>query len=548
MKTNVRRGLTALAFTGLLLSSNHWLFAQSNPPKEKEKDKEDSATLVLSPFVVEASCDVGYTATSTIAGCRMGATVGGAKDTNFFRDVVKRAEFPLPSTITAEGLFSEYDLPLKSQQSSSHDLLILNGEAMPARLLTQPDVRYLAQIGFSSGLDAKTWHREPLNLIAVVDKSGSMSGQPLDLVKKSLHKILSQLGPDDQLSIVLYGDRSHVHLEPTRTTKENQDDIAGSIDAIVSSGSTNMEAGLKVGFALARRSQETFEGRTRVMQFTDERPNTGDTSPEGFMGLMESASRDGIGQTTIGVGEEFGADLASKISAVRGGNLFFFPDLSTMEKTFSEELDTMVTELGYDMNLTIHPAPGLRLTGVYGIPGEMLQWEGEHSVHFHVTTLFLSKRKGAIYLAFAPDTENLPVHAYAKGQPLATVQLAYREANESETITSKLELPFVPATKASIGLKRGRTLVSEFLALKGAMTAHHNENNQIKARHLLSDLNAELKSSSDRALSKERKLVGNLLKSMHELSGRRHDQASLEKEKDEDTIVLNGCYYGEPAE
>ena len=93
------------------------------------------------------------------------------------------------------------------------------------------------------------------------------------------------------------------------------------------------------------------------------------------MGMMESASREGIGQTTIGVGVEFGAELASTVAAVRGGNLFFFPDLESMEKTFTEELDTLVTELAYDLDVTIRPSPGLRLTGVYGIPGEKLKWD-----------------------------------------------------------------------------------------------------------------------------------------------------------------------------
>jgi len=459
----------------------------------------------------------------------MGATVGGAKDSNYFRDTVKRGGFPHPNTITPEGLFSEYDLPLKSQDSKSHDLLILNGEAMPATLLTRPETRYLAQIGFSSGLDARTWHREPLNLVAVVDKSGSMSGQPIDLVKASLHQVLSQLGPDDQISIVLYGDRSHVHLEPTRTNADNKENIAAAIDAIEIAGSTNMEDGLKVGFALARRSQQSFHGRTRIMQFTDERPNVGDTSPEGFMGLMEAGSRDGIGQTTIGVGEEFGAELATKISSVRGGNLFFFPDVAEMTKAFTNDLDTMVTELAFDLDMQIRPAPGLRLTGVYGIPSEMLKWEGDRNVRFQVTTLFLSKHKGAIYLAFAPETEDLPVRAYAEGQPLASVQLSYRAANQSELTASKLELPLVSATKASLGLKRGRLLVSEYLALKGAMTAHLMENNQEKAHRLLDGLNTELAASSDRALKKERKLTASLLKSIGKLAGRGEQTAATDK-------------------
>ncbi|MEO6992462.1 MAG: VWA domain-containing protein [Lacunisphaera sp.] len=514
-----------VVIAGLLITSTQWLLAQ--PPAKKEKDRDDQI-VVLSPFCIEGS---------TFAGTRLGATVGGAKDTNYFRDAVKRGEFPHPNTITPEGLFSEYDLPLKSQNKGT-DLLLLNGEAMPAKLLTQPEVRYLAQIGFSSGLDARTWHREPLNLIAVVDKSGSMSGPRIALVKDCLHKMLSQLGSHDQLSLVLYGDRAHVFFEPTPVTESNRAKIDAAIDAIEINGSTNMEAGLQVGFELARQSQRSFHGRTRLMQFTDERPNVGDTSAEGFMGLMQAGSRDGIGQTTIGVGEEFGAELAAKVSSVRGGNLFFFADAKEMEKTFSEELDTLVTELAYDLDVKICPAPGLRLTGVYGIPGEMLKWEGDRNVRFHVTTLFLSKRRGAIYLTFAPEAENLPTRSYSENHSLASIQLSYLEQGKNESTASKLELPFIATDKASTGLKRGRILVDEYLALKGAMTAHLIENNQGKAHRLLDEFNTELKGSKDRALRKERQLVGSLLKSMGKLAG--HGEQASATDIPEDAIALNG--------
>src|SRR5262245_12305455 len=144
-----------------------------------------------------------------------GATPGGAKDISFFRDRVAAGEIPHPNVFTPEGLFSEHDLPLVAAKPCKQ-LFCVNGEAMEATLMVQPEVRYLAQLGFSSGLKQGEWKREPLNLIAVIDKSGSMSGQPLDLVKESLMQVVSQLNSDDQIGVVLYGDRVHVYLQPTK--------------------------------------------------------------------------------------------------------------------------------------------------------------------------------------------------------------------------------------------------------------------------------------------------------------------------------------------
>ncbi len=487
------------------------LFADQ--PKNKKDSEKDDDIIVLSPFEISG----------------MGATVGGAKDANFFRDSVDRGIFPHPNTITAEGLFSQHDLPLKAGRRGS-DLLLLNGEAMPAKLLTLPEVQYLAQIGFSSGLDARSWHREPLNLIAVVDKSGSMSGPRIELVKKCLHQLVSQLGPQDQLSIVLYGDRAHVFFEPMSATKENRAQIDEAIDGIEIDGSTFMEAGLKVGFDLARRTQKSFHGKTRLMQFTDERPNVGDTTAEGFMGLMEAGARDGIGQTTIGVGEEFGAELASKVSTVHGGNAFYFASAEAMEKTFKEELDTLVTELAYDLEVEIRPEAGLRVAGVYGLPGEMLAWEGERGVKFHVNTVFLSKRSGAIYIAFASEHADLPAPTISVGQSLARASLSYKQVDRDNLTHSDFPLALVSSRQASLGLKRGQYLVSEYLALKAAMTAHLVENKQEKAFALLDSLRTELCGVHDHSLRKEREMVEKLCQEMSKLSGHGEDVVTDEED------------------
>ncbi|MES2691993.1 MAG: VWA domain-containing protein, partial [Verrucomicrobiota bacterium] len=303
------------------------LVVSAQPPTEK---REEENVILLSHF--------------TVSSPTLGATPGGAKDVKFFRMTSGRGQVPHPNVLTPEGLFSEHDLPLELEEGGA-GLFRVQAQAVAARFEVLPEARYLAQLGLSSGLRADTWKRAPLNLVAVVDKSGSMSGEPLALVRASLKSALRQLRNGDQFGIVLYGDRSHVHLYPTPVTRANRRTIEQAIESIESTGSTNLEAGLQLGFEVARATKQGFTGNSRVMLFTDERPNVGDTSAAGFMALARAASLDGVGLTTIGVGVQFGAELATKVSSVRGGNLFFFPTGAEMKETFAEEFDTLVTEL-----------------------------------------------------------------------------------------------------------------------------------------------------------------------------------------------------------
>lgn len=448
------------------------------------------------------------------AEASMGATPGGAQDIGFFRDRVAAGEVPHPNTFTPEGLFSEHDLPLVTRTKCAQTLCAI-GEAMPAALLVQPEVRHVAQLGFSSGLDPRTFKRAPLHLVAVIDKSGSMSGQPLDLVKESLIKVLSQMGPDDELSIVLYGDRSHVYMQPTPV--RDRAAIARQIAGIVSAGSTNMEEGLAVGFQLA--SSHRFKGSTRVMLFTDERPNVGNTDAKSFMGMARDASRSGVGMTTVGVGVQFGAELATAISSVRGGNLFFFPDAGRMQKVFEEEFDTMVTELAHDMKLELRPAKGLKIVGVYGIPGKALKWLDGGAIALSVETIFLSRKKGAIFIALGSDTRpGLPETQVAPGTAVASVQLAYQERG-GQAVKAQVDLTSVLASAASEGLVRGRLLVDQATSLTRAAELHHEKNDQEGAYQAVHALASLYRQTVDPTLADERTLVFNLERTLARLSG-----------------------------
>jgi len=448
----------------------------------------------------------------------MGVTAGGAQDIAHFRDRVKDGQIPHPNVFTPEGLFSEHDLPLTSADPCGQ-LLCALGQATDARFIVQPEVRYLGQLGFSTNVDPEKFQRPHLNLVAVVDKSGSMNGQPLTLVRDSLHEVVRQMDADDQLTIVLYGSTTHVHLAATRITPKNEKKVHASIDAIVSEGSTAMEDGLKLGFAQARRSKKGFPGSTRVMLFTDERPNVGRTDAGSFMSMAESASKRGVGMTTIGVGVQFGAELATKVSSVRGGNLYFFPNRKEMMRVFEAELDTMVAELAHDVRLRFEPAKGMKLAGIYGIPGEKLKWANGGALEVEVATMFLSRKDGAIYVAVAPDgSASLPQGKVAEGDPVATVKVSYTPRAGKREHT-RAELTAVRPAMASVGLSRGLLLVDQVTTLKEATRKHHENNDQEGAYQLVHALASSFRGLADHDMKPERTLVLELESQLAKLSG-----------------------------
>ncbi|NGM52387.1 VWA domain-containing protein [Caulobacter sp. 602-2] len=435
---------------------------------------------------------------------------GGAQDINHFRGEAAASRMPMPDTLTPEGLMGGYDLQIPGKEACAR-VLCLTGEAMRAELPLSPADKMLVGLGFNSSIDAATWKRAPLNLVAVVDKSGSMQGGPLMRVRESLHQILEQLRPGDQLSIVLYGDRSYRHLEPT-VIGDKRAAIRLAIDAIESAGSTNMEAGLKVGYETAFATRDAFNGVTRVMLFTDEQPNVGRTDAESFMGMAKEASRKGVGLTTIGVGTQFDAPLATKVSSVRGGNLYFLRDKADVESVFSAKLDTMVSELAYDLTLTVKARPGYRISGVYGVPGDELKAGPDGAVSMTVPTAFLSTEGGGLFvsLAKAQGAAFLPEPVLTKGERLLDVDLRYVVAADGTEARQILAVA-APTDNASEGLRLAHVLLDEFQSLHRAATLHHRDGDEEGTYQVLRGFDGRLKAQADPRLEPERKLVAEML-------------------------------------
>ena len=478
--------MIAFTLAGLLAGSG---LAQT-PPDDKDREAADLSSIVVTATRIRQ---------------------GGAQDIGHFRQAAADGNMPRPESLTVEGLMGEHDLALETHRICAQ-LLCLDAEAMPAAIPSRPDDRIFVGLTFASNIDPVTWHRAPLNLVAVVDKSGSMSGEPLDLVRQSLRQIVGQMHDGDQLSIVLYGDESYVHLAPTPIAGAGRDKVLKAIDAIESAGSTYMEAGLKVGYATAFASARGFAGNTRMMLFTDEQPNVGATNAESFMGMAEAASRRGIGLTTIGVGVQFDGALASRVSSVRGGNLFFIADEDQVKKTFEKQLDTMVSEVAHDVRITMRPLDGYRITGVFGVPDGLMTDAGDGAVSVTVPTAFLSTNGGGIFASLGKSRAraDLPSAPIPPGAKLLDVDLAYVAAKDGKRGSDRLAVG-IPSATPSAPLRLAQLLVDEYQTLKQASIAFHLEGDPKKSFRLLSGLQGRLDQAGLGTLDGERKLVAQML-------------------------------------
>lgn len=162
-----------------------------------------------------------------------------------------------------------------------------------------PDGTALVRLGVTTE-DLDRSERPAANITFVIDTSGSMDIRDrLGMVKASLALLVKHLRTDDTISIVTYGDSASPVLAPTPV--EDWRDIVDAIDALQPGGSTNMEAGLLLGYEQARESFEADEINVVVLA-SDGVANVGVTDADVLTDEITQAGEEGIHLVTVGYG------------------------------------------------------------------------------------------------------------------------------------------------------------------------------------------------------------------------------------------------------
>ena len=103
----------------------------------------------------------------------------------------------------------------------------------------------------------------PKEMIFVLDCSGSMSGEPLALVKKAVRYALNNLNPDDTFQIIRFSDRlASFAKEPVKATPDNVRRGLSYLNGLNSEGGTEMLEGIKAALDFPHR-----DNRLRLVCF-----------------------------------------------------------------------------------------------------------------------------------------------------------------------------------------------------------------------------------------------------------------------------------------
>ncbi len=340
---------------------------------------------------------------ASLSKIKMGFAVGGAKDTVTFRENIQSGFLPKTTAITPEGLFYDYFFDTTADQGCTELFCPTYLRAISADPISGEENTYLA-VGLNSGLDVSDFERKPLDLIVVLDISGSMSAnmagyyyddEPPALEKMELAKnkmqaaneavvaLTEHLEKDDRFGIVLFNDQAHLAKPLSRVGDTDMAAIKSHVLEIRPQGGTNMEAGMRLADQMYSEIELSSNREQRMIVLTDAMPNRGRYGTDDFIQISEANAERGVYTTFIGVGLDFQTDLVEDITKVRGGNYYSVFTVKEFVDRMDKGFDHMVSPLVFDLKLNVD-APGYKIEEVYGSPDADLS-TGEI---IHVRTLF----------------------------------------------------------------------------------------------------------------------------------------------------------------
>ena len=393
----------------------------------------------LTILVVGGCADMGAASESPGGGGGGNVSFGGAQDMGQFRAMLERGEVPGPNTLDANGFFNEHFNAIPPTTCTG-ELCLTPGISIGRDWLTGKHQATL-QIAVSTPRDPSEFPRLPMNLVVVVDHSGSMaSDSRLEKVKTGLHTLVDNIDDGDRISIISFDDT--VTIDAPFADTLDREVLHDAVDRLQPRGGTNIYEGLRQGFGLLGE-YPTNVRQNRVIFLSDGLATVGETSQANILAMAKQWIGKGIGLTTIGVGDDFDVELMRGLAETGAGNYYFLEDGAAAGEVFTEELDFFMTPLALDINIQAIAGSGWTLGEVVG---SRIWTQGATSGSMSIPAAFVASRTSQepgegrrgggsmIFIHLEPTAD--------ADTKIADLRLSYRAPGTTETITQTVALDY----------------------------------------------------------------------------------------------------------
>ena len=260
-----------------------------------------------------------------------------------------------PAPVSALSVTTTWDRPLVAASGGEATLLVRVAAADAAG----PEAR-----------------RAPLDVAFVLDHSGSMAGEQMQLAKIAVDLAVGSLREADRAALVVYDHAVDVLHSLQSATPRAKTALRLALHGVDAGGSTDLGGGWLTGCRalsdakpVAADGAETIRLR-RAILLTDGHANVGIVDPAELTTHAHELRKRGIGTTTLGVGLGFDEALLAGMAEAGGGTFGFAASAAELPAFFARELRELLSVAAAGLSFDLTLPHGVRAELVSAFPHE----------------------------------------------------------------------------------------------------------------------------------------------------------------------------------
>ena len=185
----------------------------------------------------------------------------------------------------------------------------------------------------------------PVDLVFVIDVSGSMTGRKIEQTREALETIINQLRPEDRFTMVTFESRVQVWKSKPVSVSRYRSQAIRFAKELYARGGTDFDGGLQAGAEILKMYKDPHYVPLLVI-LTDGKPTSGVTRTELILENARGALADtGISLSCLGFGRDVNYDLLERLALSNSGiprRIYEGSDAAFQLEGFFEEISTPI--------------------------------------------------------------------------------------------------------------------------------------------------------------------------------------------------------------
>ena len=199
--------------------------------------------------------------------------------------------------------------------------------------------------------------RPPVDVAFVLDRSGSMAGEKIELARDATLQGIAMLRPTDRFAVVAYDNQIDVVVPLMPAHPEARAAAEPLLRQIDSRGSTDLGGGWLSGCQQVAEAIGHSNG-ARCLLLSDGHANVGITATADLERHARELQQRGVVTSTFGVGVDFDERLMSGMARAGGGHGYFIQHARQIGDLLTSELAESLEVVARGASLSIHAPQG----------------------------------------------------------------------------------------------------------------------------------------------------------------------------------------------